>query len=153
MKPSGNALKIIKQFEGCRLKAYKDQVGIWTIGYGSTFYADGAKVQPGDVINIQKADAILYFVLEMFAKKISELVKTQLTQNQFDALCSFAYNVGVGALSKSTLLKKVNANPNDPSIELEFLKWDKGRVEGKLVSLPGLRKRRQQESDVYFNLN
>lgn len=146
MKPSGNALKIIKQFEGLRLTAYKDQVGIDTIGYGNTRYPDGAKVQPGDKISIEKADAMLFFSLQDFAYWINYYVQVSLSQNQFDALCSFSYNVGIGAFRKSTLLKKININPNDPAIELEFLKWNKAG--GKI--LPGLTKRRQQEADLYF---
>jgi lysozyme len=146
MKPSGNALKIIKQFEGLRLNAYLDQVGIATIGYGNTRYPDGAKVNLGDKISIEKADAMLFFSLNDFAYWINHYVQTSLTQNQFDALCSFTYNVGIGAFRKSTLLKKVNLNPNDPTIEMEFLKWNKAK--GKV--LPGLTKRRQQESDLYF---
>jgi lysozyme len=150
MKPSGNALRLIKQFEGLRLNAYLDQVGIPTIGYGNTTYTDGAKVNMGDKITRDKADAMLFFTLENFGKKVDELVKTNVSQNQFDALCSFAYNVGVGALGKSTLLKKVNQNPDDPTIELEFLKWNKGRISGQLVPLNGLTKRRQAEADFYF---
>ena len=150
MKPSGNCLKVIKQFEGCRLKAYKDSVGIETIGYGNTRYTDGAKVQMGDVISIEKADAMLYITLQDFAYWVDHFVEQALTQNQFDALCSFTYNVGVGAFRKSTLLKKINVNPSDPSIEAEFLKFNKGRVNGKLTVLNGLTKRRQQESDLYF---
>lgn len=146
MKPSGNALKLIKQFEGLRLSAYLDAVNIPTIGYGNTRYPDGAKVQMGDKISIEKADAMLFFSLNDFAYWINYSVQVPLTQNQFDALCSFTYNVGVGAFRKSTLLKKINANPNDPAIELEFLKWCKAG--GKV--LPGLKKRRQAESDFYF---
>ena len=146
MKPSGNALKIIKQFEGCRLRAYLDQVGIPTIGYGATRYADGAKVNMGDVIDIQKADAMLHISLQFFAYWIDYYVQTELTQNQFDALCSFTYNVGIGAFRKSTLLKKININPNDPSIESEFMRWNKAG--GKVLA--GLTKRRQQEADLYF---
>lgn len=146
MKPSGNALKLIKQFEGCRLRAYLDAVGIPTIGYGNTRYTDGAKVNMGDVISMEKADAMLHITLQDFAYWINQFVQTELTQHQFDALCSFAYNVGVGAFRKSTLLKKINVDPNDPSIEAEFLKWN--RAGGKV--LPGLTKRRQAESDYYF---
>lgn len=147
MKPSGNALRLIKQFEGLRLRAYLDQVTIPTIGYGSTRYPDGAKVQMGDKIDIQKADAMLYFSLQGFASRINDLIKTQVNQNQFDALCSFTYNVGGYALEKSTLLKKINKDPNDPSIEMEFLRWCKAK--GQV--LPGLKKRRQAESDFYFS--
>jgi lysozyme len=146
MKASPNALRIIKQFEGLRLTAYQCSAGVWTIGYGSTFYPDGAKVRQGEKITVEKADYMLKYTVSLFAVKVSELIKSKVNQNQFDALVSFAYNVGAGALQKSTLLRKVNENPNDPSIEIEFLKWDKAK--GK--RLPGLTKRRQQEADLYF---
>jgi lysozyme len=146
MTPSGNALRLIKQYEGLRLTAYQDAVGIWSVGYGNTFYPDGAKVQPGDKISIAKADSMLFFVLEMFGKRVDEMVTAHLSQNQFDALCSFAYNVGTEALRKSTLLKKVNKNPDDLTIEAEFLRWNKAK--GKV--LLGLTKRRQAEADLYF---
>jgi lysozyme len=146
MKASSNALRIIKQFEGLRLKAYKCSAGVWTIGYGNTFYTDGTKVKQGDAITLDKAELMLRYIVSIFSTKVSELIKTKVNQNQFDALVSFAYNVGTAALAKSTLLRKVNANPCDISIELEFMKWDKAKGQ----RLPGLTKRRQQESDLYF---
>jgi lysozyme len=146
MRPSANVIKLIKQFEGCRLRAYQDAVGIWSIGFGSTRYTDGAKVNMGDVITMEKADAMLYITLQDFAYWVYYYVQMPLTQNQFDALCSFAYNVGIGAFRRSTLLKKINVDPNDPTIEAEFLKWNKAG--GKV--LVGLTKRRQQEADLYF---
>lgn len=149
MKPSENAYNIIKQFEGCRLKAYIDPVGIPTIGYGTIQYPDGNKVKITDRITQDDADVYLKYEVLKKTGEINHLLKS-VNQNQFDALVSFAYNVGTGALKKSTLLKKVNINPNDKSIELEFLKWSKGRVKGVLTTLPGLSKRRQAESDLYF---
>lgn len=149
MKPSGNGLRLIKQFEGLRLSAYKDQVGVDTIGYGNTFYPDGSTVKMGDKISIDKADYLLRYTVGIFSTKVAELVKQPITQNQFDALLSFAYNVGIGALAKSTLLKKVNANPNDLSIRQEFLKWNKAK--GQILS--ALTKRRQQEADIYFKID
>ena len=146
MKPSENCYTIIKQFEGCRLKSYKDPVGIWTIGYGIIRYPDGSKVREGDKIDQEKADFLLkYHVLE-FAAGVDKVVKG-VNQNQFDSLVSFSYNVGLGALKKSTLLKKLLVNPNDPTIEQEFLKWN--RAGGR--ELLGLTKRRQAEADLYFS--
>jgi lysozyme len=150
MKPSEQAYKIIKQFEGVRLKAYRDPVGIWTIGYGTTYYPDGSSVKQYDSITIDRADFLLRWQVLAKAGEVDKLVKC-LTQNQFDALVSFAYNVGTGALKKSTLLKKVLANPNDPTIEQEFLKWNKARIKGVLTPLLGLTKRRQSEADLYFS--
>lgn len=150
MKPSDNCYKIIKQFEGCRLKAYKDSVGVWTIGYGTTYYPDGSKVKEGDKCNQEQAEFYLkYHVLE-FSYKVDvsvNIITEWVNQNQFDALVSFAYNLGLGALRKSTLYKKLMINPNDKSIESEFLKWNKAG--GKVLN--GLTKRRQAESDLYFS--
>lgn len=146
MKTSTNGLSIIKKFEGLRLNAYQDQVGIWTIGWGNTFYPDGAKVRMGEKISIDKADYMLRYTVSMFAVKVSAMLKVALNQNQFDALVSFAYNVGTAALAKSTLLKKVNTDPNDPSIAREFARWNKAG--GKM--LPGLTQRRKLEADLYF---
>lgn len=142
---SENGKNLIKEFEQCRLKAYLDSVGIPTIGWGNTFYQDGTKVKLGDKISQQQADTLFDTVVSRFADKVSSLT-TQLNQNQFDALVSFAYNVGVNALANSTLLKKINKNPLDSSIRNEFLRWNKAG--GKV--LKGLTKRRKRESDLYF---
>lgn len=145
MKPSDNGYKLIKTFEGKRLKAYKDSAGVWTIGYGTTYYPDGAKVKEGDHITEERAEFLLKWQVLAKSGEVDALVKN-VNQNQFDALVSFAYNLGSGALKKSTLLKKLLIDPNDPSIELEFMKWNKA---GGAV-LPGLSKRRQTEADLYF---
>ena len=155
MKPSENCYELIKSWEGCKLKAYKDPVGIWTIGFGTIIYPDGAKVKQGDSITIDRADFLLKWQVLEKSTTVDRLVNIydtqvhiadRVNQNQFDSLVSFAYNVGTGALKKSTLLKKLLVNPNDPSIEQEFLKWNKAG--GK--ELAGLTKRRQAEADLYF---
>jgi len=139
---------LIKQFEGCKLKAYKCPAGLDTIGYGNTFYPDGTKVKPGDVITQERANELLDIIVEDFAKKVKPLIKQNLTDNNFSALISFAYNVGVGNLKSSTLLKKVNANPKDPSIKAEFNKWTRANN----VVLSGLVKRREAEAKLYEQL-
>lgn len=160
MKPSDNCYKCLRQFEGKRLKAYKDSAGIWTIGYGTTFYPDGATVKQHDSITIDRADFLLKWQALTKSGEVDKLVKN-VSQNQFDALVCFAYNVGSGALKKSTLLKKLLANPNDPTIETEFLKWNKVKKQvvdpedqkkkiWQYVEVDGLTKRRQAESDLYF---
>ena len=111
-----NGLKLIKEFEGCKLKAYKCPAGVWTIGYGNTFYPDGRKVKEGDVITQGEADNLLLSILDHFEKSTDSFTIDEISQHQFDALVSFAYNCGVNNLKNSTLLKKVNANPNDPTI-------------------------------------
>lgn len=146
MKPSENCYNIIKKFEGLRLDAYLDQVGVPTIGYGNTFYKNGSKVQMGDRVTMKQADDLLRFMVNMFAEKVDELITSDVTQNMFDSLVSMAYNIGIGAFSRSTLLKKVNANPNDPTIREDFNKW----VKAKGNVLKALVVRRRQEGDLYF---
>jgi lysozyme len=147
MNPSQNCINLIKQFEGYRTKAYLDAVGVPTIGYGSTMWNDGKKVQLGETITLEGAGLLLYWEVNRKAVILDSLI---LTQNQYDALTSFIYNIGSGAFSKSTLFKKVKANPSDPVIRNEFLKWNKGRVNGVLVELKGLTRRRNAEADMYF---
>lgn len=152
MTPSSKCYDIIRSFEGLRLQAYKDpgsQDGLpITIGYGTTIYPEGKKVQLGDVITKERADECLKFEVDKKALSVDSVTKElSLNQNQFDSLTSFAYNCGIGALQKSTLLKKVKANKNDPTIEQEFLKWNKAG--GHVMS--GLTKRRQKEADLYFS--
>jgi len=128
------------------LKAYKCPAGVMTIGIGTTVYPNGNKVQEGDVCTADQAYQYLQHDLQGTIKQVDSYTTDSINQNQFDALVSFAYNVGTGALKTSTLLKKVNANPNDPSIADEFKKWTHGG--GKV--LPGLVARRQAEADLYF---
>lgn len=137
---------LIKSFEGCSLKAYKCPAGLWTCGYGSTFYEDGTKVKAGDVITKERADELFEIIAEDFSNKVAPLIKKDLSDNNFSALVSFAYNAGVGNLKNSTLLKKVNANPEDETIRAEFMKWV--RAGGKV--LVGLERRRKAEADLYF---
>lgn len=139
---------LIKKFEGLRLKAYKCPVGVWTIGYGSIFYENNTKVQEGDKITIERADQLLWFMIDKFESSVMGLVTSNINDNQLGALTSFAFNVGIGAFGKSTLLKKVNANPNDPNIKKEFSRWT--RAGGQV--LQGLVKRRQAEAELYFSI-
>ena len=136
---------LIKQFEGCKLKAYKCPAGLNTIGFGLTFYPDGTKVKEGDVITQQQAEDYFNAVVDDFAKQVDVLVKSNVTANNFSAIVSFAYNVGIGNLKKSTLLKKVNANPKDATIPAEFRKWV--RANGEV--LKGLVRRRDAEAKLY----
>jgi len=142
-------IEMIKRHEGFRSEAYEDVVAVWTIGYGNTFYADGTKVKGGDKITRSEAEKLLRHIVEDFASEVDSMVKVHLTPCQFGALVSFSYNVGLSALRRSTLLKKVNANPDDSGIALEFAKWVKAG--GK--TYPGLVKRREEEADYYFSKN
>ena len=141
MKTSPKGIALIKKFEGLRLKAYLCPGGVWTIGYGHT-----AGVKPGMVISEAQAEEFLKADLISFERYLNGL-GLALNQNQFDALISLIYNIGIGNFQKSTLLRKARINANDNSIMDEFLRWvySKGRV------LPGLQRRRLREMKLYFS--
>ncbi len=109
MNTSDAGLKLIRQFEGLRLKAYRCPAGIWTIGYGHTSAAGAPEVREDMRISREEAEAILKRDLAQFEDAVSSMVKVPLTENQFDTLVSFAFNCGIAALRRSTLLKRVNA--------------------------------------------
>lgn len=148
------AISVIKPFEGCKLTAYKCPAGLWTIGYGSTYYEDGSPIKRGDTITPLRAETLLIHTVTEFDNGVRRLVKSAINDNQRGALISFAFNVGLDidadfiaeGLGDSTLLKLVNANPNDPRIRAEFMKWNKAG--GKVLN--GLTRRRQAEADLYF---
>lgn len=141
-------LNLIKKYEGFRNHPYLCPSDIPTIGYGNTFYEDGTKVTLNDEpITKKRGEELLKLVVKDFEDAVNDFVNVEINQNQFDALVSFAYNVGTGALSRSTLLKKINKNPDDPSIENEFKRWNKSG--GKI--LKGLTKRRNSEAYLYFS--
>ncbi len=104
MRISQEGINVIKKFEGCKLKTYRDTGGIPTIGYGHT----GSDVRSGQCISKQEAENLLRKDVERFEKAVNTEVKVSLSQNQFDALVSFAFNVGQGNLRTSTLLRKLN---------------------------------------------
>jgi GH24 family phage-related lysozyme (muramidase) len=141
-------LDLLTEFEGLRLKAYIDPVGIWTIGYGHTSAAGEPLVASGLVITKDEAGEILKRDMGQYEEGVRKYVKVDLTQGQFDALTDFAYNAGVGALQKSTLLKKVNAGKFD-EVPAEFMKWTKGG--GR--ELPGLVRRRRAEVKLWRGLD
>lgn len=148
MKISEKGLALIKKYEGFYSKPYLDPIGIPTIGYGATYYPNKVKVTMKDkAISEKEASELLKSMLTSYENDVERLVKKNISQNQFDALVSFTYNLGGSNLSKSTLLKKINVNPNDKSIANEFLKWNKAG--GKVFN--GLTKRRQDESNLYFS--
>jgi len=139
---------LLKKFEGCKLKAYKDPVGIWTIGYGHTSAAGEPDVTEGLTITQAEAEAILKRDLIKYEKPVADMVKVPLSQHQFDVLVDFAYNAGVGNLKSSTLLKRVNAGDFD-AVPNELMKWTKAK--GK--ELPGLVRRRRAESEWWRDLS
>jgi lysozyme len=136
---------LIKKFEGCKLKAYKCPANVWTIGFGNTFYEDGSKVKEGDVITQERANELFDIIISDFVRMSDALVKSDVTENNFSAIVSFAFNVGTGNLKKSTLLKKVNIDPKDPTIKAEFMKWTRANN----VVLKGLVRRREAEAKLY----
>jgi lysozyme len=148
MRIDSKGINLIKSFEGIRLGAYLCSAAVPTIGYGSTYYPDKTKVKMGDRLkDAAEAETLLTITVQLFENNVTALVNgTQLTTNQFNALVSFAFNLGTAALAKSTLLKKVKANPNDPSIAIEFAKW----VNAAGVKLEGLVRRRKAEAAMYF---
>lgn len=147
MKLDSNGYKLIQGFEGLKLSAYKDSAGIPTIGYGNITYENGSKVKMGDKISEDNADLLFQYFANRFASQVDAVVTATVNQNQFNAMVSLAYNIGIGAFSKSTLLKKVNKNSCDPTIKDEFMKW----VNAGGKKIQGLVNRREKESKVYFN--
>ena len=141
MITGSEGLSLIKRFEGLYLESYLCPAKVWTIGYGHT-----KGVVKGQKITEEEAEDFLKKDLAAAEKTVNSL-NVQLTQNQFDALVSFVFNLGSGNFLSSTLCKKVKKNPNDPTIRTEFGRW----VNSKGKKLPGLVKRRQEESELYFS--
>jgi len=152
MKLSDKGTKIIKNFEGLRLEAYRDSANVWTIGYGSTRYHDGRGVRPADKLaNELQADALFRNTIGQYEEAVKRCVKSPLTQNQFDALVSFTYNEGTGALEKSTLVHKLNDYEGAAN---QFLVWNKitDPHTGNKVICQTLVKRREQERELFLTI-
>ena len=141
MEISQNGINLIKNFEGCRLTAYKCPAGVWTIGYGHT----GQNVHAGLKITQEQAEKYLKDDLIVQCNNVTKLVKVPLTQNQFDALVSFEYNVGYGALAGSTLLKFLN-NKKYNDAAAQFGRW----VYAGGKKLVGLERRRAAEKELFL---
>ncbi|OAB78782.1 lysozyme [Cochleicola gelatinilyticus] len=147
MKLSNKGIDLIKKYEGFRNNAYLCPAMIWTIGYGNTYYPNGKKVKAGDIVTLKEGEELLLHTVKRYEDCVNQKVTSNINQNMFDALTSFTYNLGCGAFLKSTLLKKVNLNPNDPDIAYQFTRWNKAG--GKV--LKGLTRRRNEESFLYFS--
>lgn len=147
-KISKKGLDLITEFEGFYPKPYLCPANVPTIGFGTTRYPNGEKIKLTDP-EITRAQALEYLANDLiqFEKAVDALCIDTINQFQFDALVSFAYNLGATNLKNSTLLKKVNANHNDPTISLEFVKWN--RANGKILN--GLTRRRRAEAQLYFS--
>jgi lysozyme len=150
LSPAGEAL--IKKWEGLRLVAYLCPTGHWTIGWGHTF-----DVYRGDVVTLEEAQQLFDEDIQEFVSAVNSLVKVPVTQGMFDALVSFAFNIGIDidedvipeGLGDSALLKKLNAGDYAGAAN-QFLLWDKGRVNGELVPLAGLTARRHEEHAFFL---
>tara|TARA_R110000868_G_scaffold106128_4_gene291200 strand:+ start:7460 stop:7912 length:453 start_codon:yes stop_codon:yes gene_type:complete len=148
MRLSIVGLNLIKRYEGFSSKPYLCPAGVPTIGYGSTYYENNQKVELKDnPISEDWALELLLNNLVLYEKSVDSMVISLINQTQFDALVSFCYNVGTNAFKKSTLLKIINVNPNDPNIAIQFARWN--RANGKVIK--GLVKRRQSEAALYFS--
>ena len=139
---NAQGLALIKEYEGLKLKAYYCPAGVLTIGYGST----GPHVKEGMVISEKEADELLQKDLERFEQGVHDLVQIPITENQFSALVSFAFNVGLGNLRRSTLLRKLNTRDYEGASK-EFERWNKA---GGVV-LMGLVRRRAAEKELFLS--
>ena len=136
---------LICGFEGLRLKAYDDGVGVWTIGFGTTIYPNGIRVKKGDTCTEAQAKAYMAHDLKKFESAVNNAVTVPINQNQFDALVSLAYNIGTGAFSKSTLVKKLNAGDIRGAAD-QFDVW----VNAGGKRMQGLANRRAKEKEVFL---
>lgn len=142
---SKNGVALIKHFEGFSATKYDDGVGVMTIGYGHAIKKTEVFSKP---ISMQEAEVILVKDLAAVDAAISKWVTVPLNQNQYDAIGSFVFNLGAGNFAGSTLLKKLNAKDYEGASK-EFIRWNKGRVKGVLVEMPGLTRRRLAEQKLF----
>ncbi|HAY0632883.1 lysozyme [Serratia sp. Lou2A] len=146
MKISDDGMALIKRFEGLRLQAYQDSVGVWTIGYGWTQRVAGRKIGAGMAINTATAERLLACGVAQFEQGVERRVTVPITQGQFDALVSFTYNLGLRALDNSTLLRRLNAGDRQGAAD-QFGRW----VNAGGVRLDGLVARRAAERALFLS--
>lgn len=145
MTISSIGIQLITSFEDLKLKAYDDGVGVWTIGYGTTIYPNGVAVKKGDNCTLEQAKSFFQHDLRRFQTAVNDAVNIPLSQNQFDALVSLAYNIGTNAFKTSTLVKYLNALDYKAAAD-QFLVWNKA---GGSV-LKGLVRRREAERALFL---
>ena len=143
VSPSG--VDLICNFEGLRLKAYDDGVGVWTIGFGTTKYPNGIRVKKGDTCTLDQAKAYMQNDLKSFEQTVNNTVKVPLNQNQFDALVSLAYNIGSTAFKNSTLVRQLNEG-NYKTAANQFKVW----VNAGGKRMQGLVNRRVAERTLFL---
>lgn len=137
----------IQQFEGLKLKAYKDSVGIWTVGFGNIFNLDtGNPIKEGDEISLETAERWLKIEVDNLQAKMRKVITVPLNDNQWTALTSLAYNIGFGAFKRSTLLRLLNAGASKEEVAKQILRWNKAG--GKEIK--GLTNRRKAESNLFL---
>lgn len=146
MITGSQGIELIKEYESFRDLAYQDEAGVWTIGYGTTVI-NGHPVYKGQRCSLQEALEWLQKDVIKFEKHVTRLITKPLLQNEFDALVCFTYNVGEGALEKSTLRVKINCGV--PVLERNFTDWNKIEIKGKLVPSAGLTRRRKSEYTLF----
>lgn len=144
MKVNKAGLELIKSFEGKKLTAYKDIVGVWTIGYGHTSAAGKPEVVAGLTITDHQAEEILTRDLGKYEEAVEKAITVKMTENQFSAMVSLCYNIGPGAFAKSSVVKHMNAGDAKKAAS-SFLLWNKAG--GKVVA--GLTRRREAEKKLF----
>lgn len=149
--PSPSGIAFIKKWEFFVPHFYLDDVGAGLIGYGSTRYQNGNRPKEGDTITEPDAAILLHWTVNIFSKGMTGYILNPLNQNQQDSLISLTYNIGISRFVKSEVLRLLNQNQHDPKIKDAFMTLDKATVNGKLVILPGLTKRRAAEAEMYFS--
>jgi GH24 family phage-related lysozyme (muramidase) len=147
MNIGNKGLRLIKEFEGCKLTAYICPAGVWTIGIGSTRYSDGSAVKRGQTLANEEAALLLLSKTLASYEHAVNAIKVDLTQNEFDALVSLTYNIGARNLANSTLVKMLKAGNPKSEIAKQFLRWNKAG--GK--PLAGLTRRRNAEAELFLS--
>lgn len=148
MKIDKSGFDLLVRLEGLKTKAYKDTKGIWTIGIGSTYYANGERVKEGDSLTKDECMYLFELTKSKYENPINKGLKVPISQNQFNALFCFCYNVGAFGFLNSTLLKQINAGAEKKRIEEAFMLW-KGKTKNKSGKYI-LESRRQAEINEYF---
>lgn len=150
MKTSEAGIRLIAEFEGLKLRPYKCPAGLWTVGFG-TLIGDGRTLPPewNRTFTVEECRALLARDLRSKERGVSRLIRYPLTQNEFDALVSFTYNLGLGCLQRSLLRQKLNRGDKEGAVA-SLLKYNKARVNGVLKELRGLTRRRQAEARLFL---
>lgn len=148
MQISSRGIDLLVEFEGFRSRAYQDVAGVWTIGYGST-RINGRPVRPSDVCTKEQARFYMLESLRDYERAVERAFPQRPTQSQFDALVVFVYNVGIGGFQSSTIYRKIKSGSVQTITESNFVAWNKARINGQLVEVPGLTRRRRAEFALF----